>query len=296
MKKMLLLTTMIFILFSCSKEIDLKLPTPESKYVVEASIENGKYPIVVLTRNMPYFAPVDTAFLMDSLFVTDAEVIVSDGVINDTLQLFFDLSRIQHKWWPFVYYKGSKIVGQLGRHYYLTVKIKSTIITAETTIPSNVYYFDTIWWKPDARAKNDSLGYIWIKATDNPNEKNYYRIYTKRLSRDFDFVPIFGSVYEDIYISGKNFDFYLTRGLKNIEEDSAYSDKEFGYFRLGDTVVIKLSNIDKATFEFWRTLEGETYSAGNPFTNPTPIKHNVHGALGVFGGYASSYDTLIIKP
>lgn len=295
MKKLVIISS-IFIFFSCSKEIELHLPIPDAKYVVEGYIENDAYPVVVLTRNMPYFAPVDTSFLMDSLFVTNAFVTVSNGVVTDTLELKFDIARILSNTWPFVYYQGKKFKGQLGGQYQLYVKIGDQVITGQTTIPSTLYYFDTLWWKPDPLASNDSLGYIWIKATDNPSEKNYYRIFTKRMSKDFDFVPIFGSVYEDTYISGKNIDFFLTRGVKSIEDDSAFADPEFGRFRLGDTVVVKLSSIDKAHFEFWRTLEEEIFSAGSPFTNPTPIKHNVKGALGFFGGYASSFDTLVIKP
>ncbi|MCX7696519.1 MAG: DUF4249 domain-containing protein [Bacteroidales bacterium] len=295
MRKVLYLI-LIITMISCSKEIDLDLPSPTLKYVVEGYIQNDAYPVVVLTRNMPYFAPVDTSFLMDSLFVTNAFVTVSNGFEIDTLELKIDLPRILNKTWPFVYYQGKKIKGQLGGQYQLYVKIGDHTITGETTIPSSIYYFDTLWWKPDPTINNDSLGYIWIKATDNPLEKNYYRIFTKRLGRDFDFVPIFGSIYEDTYISGKNIDFYLTRGVKSIEDDSAFADPEFGRFKLGDTVVVKLSSIDKAHYEFWRTLEEEIFSAGSPMTNPTPIRHNVKGALGVFGGYASSYDTMVVKP
>jgi hypothetical protein len=67
------------------------------------------------------------------------------------------------------------------------------------------------------------------------------------------------------------------------------------YFRRGDTAILKLCNIDKATYDFWRTYEFNFQSIGNPFSSPTKVINNVsNGALGYFGGYAAQYRTLII--
>jgi hypothetical protein len=66
-------------------------------------------------------------------------------------------------------------------------------------------------------------------------------------------------------------------------------------FQRGDTISIRLSNIDKATFDFWRTMEYSYVSIGNPFSTPVTVQSNIRGgALGYFGGYASQYRTLII--
>jgi hypothetical protein len=77
--------------------------------------------------------------------------------------------------------------------------------------------------------------------------------------------------------------------------DRNVSDKETILFNRGDTVTFKLSNIDKATFDFWRTMEFSYNSVGNPFSTPTKVLSNVsNDALGYFGGYATQYRTLII--
>jgi hypothetical protein len=56
-----------------------------------------------------------------------------------------------------------------------------------------------------------------------------------------------------------------------------------------------LSNIDKTTFDFWRTMEYSYQSVGNPFSTPTKVMGNISGnALGYFGGYATQYRTLIV--
>ena len=57
----------------------------------------------------------------------------------------------------------------------------------------------------------------------------------------------------------------------------------------------KLANIDKATFDFWRTMEYNYQSIGNPFSSPTVVLSNVsNNALGYFGGYAAQYKSVKI--
>ncbi len=276
-------------LASCQKEIEIELPTPENSFVVEGYIENGKFPIVVLTRNSSYFDPVDSTTLQ-KLFVTEANVYISDGIQTEKLTLSF--SNLFTQTWPLLYFVGDTIVGEVGRTYSLKIDIEGHTITGQTTIPA-IHTLDSVWWKPEPVA--DSLGYIWATISDNYSEKNYYRIFTMRKGRDKRFVPLYGSVYDDIYFNGKTLDFSLLRGNDALQDDSAYSDPEFGYYTKNDTVIIRFTSIDQQHYEFWRTAEQEMTAGGNPFSNPIPIRHNVNGAVGVFGGYAAWYDTLIIK-
>ena len=60
-----------------------------------------------------------------------------------------------------------------------------------------------------------------------------------------------------------------------------------GYFWKGDTVVLKWSNIDYQTYDFFYTLEND--GSGNPFANQVKVKSNVTGGIGVFAGYATRY-------
>jgi hypothetical protein len=71
--------------------------------------------------------------------------------------------------------------------------------------------------------------------------------------------------------------------------------EDYSFFRLGDTVTVKFTNIDKTTYDFWRTMEYSYSSIGNPFSSPTKVLGNIHGgALGYFGGYAVQYKSLVI--
>ncbi|MBN2728041.1 MAG: DUF4249 domain-containing protein [Bacteroidales bacterium] len=292
MKNLFVIIFILSLFFvSCEKEIDIDLPQPENKLVVEGWIENGEYPVVIISRNSSYFDPIDSTALAN-LFITDAQVIVSDGIINDTLQLVVDINNINTGTWPFIYYKGSKILGVENGAYSLDILAEGQTITGFTTIPQ-AHGFDSLWWKSEP--VSDTLGYIWATFTDPGNEKNYYRIFTRRLGRDYVDIPLYGSVYDDVYFSGESITFSMFRGISSIEDDSAYAEDDFGYWRKGDTVVVRVSSMDVAHYDFWMSAEQEMFSGGNPFANPVTIRHNVVGAVGVFGGYGSVYDTLIIQ-
>ena len=79
MKKLLY----ILLLFNlrCTKSIDFQLPEVEQIIVVEATVESGLPPRVVLTNSQGYFDPIDSNIL-DEVFVHDAQITLNDGSDN----------------------------------------------------------------------------------------------------------------------------------------------------------------------------------------------------------------------
>jgi hypothetical protein len=128
-----------------------------------------------------------------------------------------------------------------------------------------------------------------VRATDRPGLGDYVRYFTRRNREPF--YPGLNSVYDDQIIDGSTYEVQVERGVyRTIPHPEGYS-----FFFKGDTVSLKLCNIDKATFDFWRTMEFTYDNAGNPFATPTKVISNVSGnALGYFGGYAAQYKTIII--
>src|SRR6478672_10366168 len=70
-----------FLLASCEKNIDFNLKEAPEVLVVDASIENGKPPVVVLTKSFGFFSQVSAALLANA-FVHDASVSITKG--NET--------------------------------------------------------------------------------------------------------------------------------------------------------------------------------------------------------------------
>ena len=127
------------------------------------------------------------------------------------------------------------------------------------------------------------------KVTDPAGFGNYIRYYTR--VNDSLFYPPPASVFDDQIIDGTTYEIEVEHGVDRNEE---IDFEEYSFFHRGDTVTVKFANIDKKTFDFWRTMEFAYGSIGNPFSSPTKVLGNVNGALGYFGGYAVQYKTLIV--
>lgn len=286
---MILLFLSVFTV-SCTKDIIFEIPDQDPKIVIEGWIEQGKAPVVIVTRSAPYFDPIDSATLANSI-VADAIVTVSDGVNKDTLTL-----TINPLMYPFIMYTdtASMITGQEGRTYYLTVQAGGTEYTAQTTIPP-VLVLDSVWFEP--AVDETEYGSVYGKGTDPGATNDYYRVFTMRKNKDFAFIPILGSVWDDKVFNGQSFVFEMPRGFgSNVIPMSEEDMENFSLYRVGDTVITKLCHLDEISYFFWRAAESEVFSGGNPFSSTTSIPSNINGGgLGIWWGYGASYDTVICK-
>lgn len=278
-------------LLSCEKAVDFELDKVDPKLVVEASIENGEAPLVILTKSANFFSQISPQLLLES-FVRGAEVEVSDGVKVHRLKEY----EINLGGGFSVYYYSTDssnlqtaITGELNRSYSLRINTNGEEYTATTTIPPITRRVDSLWWKPMPNDTSGKKVVVMIRATDPPGYGDYVRYWTKKNSEPF--YPGFNSVFDDLIIDGTTYELEVEPGLNRNE---AWNEDKRA-FRRGDTVTLKLSNIDKATYDFWRTMEYSYASIGNPFSTPVKVTSNIsNNALGYFGGYATQYHQIII--
>jgi hypothetical protein len=294
MKKLLLLL-IAFAFVSCEKDIDIKLDDTTESLVVDGSIENGHPPLLILSKSLNYFSQIDPDILQNS-FVRNAEVYISDGVKKHRLK---EDSIVNSTGNAIYFYTNdpanpaTAIIGSLNASYTLEINAEGKQYTASTTIPVITRRIDSLWWDSVqiTKPEDSNLAKMIIKATDKPGLGNYIRYFTK--TNEEPFFPGFNSVFDDQVIDGTTYTFPVDKGLNkndDFEEDDVF-------FNRGDTVVLKLCEIDKVTYDFWRTFEFSFQSVGNPFASPVKVLGNVSGgALGYFGGYAAQYRTLIIPP
>jgi hypothetical protein len=278
-------------LAACEKSIDFKLAETPAKLVVEASIENGEGPVVVLTNSFDFFSTINPQLLANA-FVHDAEVFVSDGSKTHKLKEYRIPLGPEA---AFFYYATDSssletaVTGQQGSSYTLRIVNGGKEYTAATTIPNITKGVDSVWWKQAPPTIDSSKVVVMIKATDPPGYGDYIRYFTKK--NDERFFPGLNSVFDDLFIDGTSYEIPVEPGFdRNVDRE-----EEDLFFTKGDVVTIKLSNIDRATYDFWRTMEFSYASIGNPFSSPTKVLGNIsNGALGYFGGYASQYFTIAI--
>ena len=186
--------------------------------------------------------------------------------------------------------------GVLGRTYSLHIKTKSDeIVTAITTLQKRVP-LDSVWFKiQESLPGNDTLGYVWATLHDPDTLNNCYRWMAMRVGKDSTFIPPFGSVFEDRFVNSTTFDFAYNRGsIFNSTADDDEND-EAGFFKKGDSIIVKWCAIDRSTYEFWRDAETQLSNNGSPFATPSVIRSNVVGGLGLFASYSPSYYYLKAK-
>ena len=275
---------------SCEKTVTFDLDDVPPKLVVEATIENGQFPIVYLSRSLAYFSTIDQQELENN-FVRQADVYVSGGTMTSKLKEYSTVIGSS----TFYYYTidssdlSTAVFGQLDSNYSLRIVVDGNEYNAVTHIPLITKNIISLYSEAAPAGNDSDQVSLKLVAADPPGFGDYVRYYTKRNSEPF--YPGLTSVYDDQVIDGSVYDIQVERGVDRNED----RPDGFVFFNKGDTVTLKLSNIDKATYDFWRTMEFTYASVGNPFSSPTKVLSNIsNGALGYFGGYASQYRTLII--
>jgi hypothetical protein len=282
----------LFCFSACEKGITFNLDKTNIQLVVDGSIENGKAPVIILSRSLDYFSSISPAIL-ESSFIHGAEIHLSNGIATQQLKEY----SVPLGQGDSIYYYtidssnlSQAFSGVLNTHYSLQILSSGQQYSAETTIPALAKKIDSLWWKPAPDNPDTSKVILMSKVTDPAGLGNYIRYFTK--VDDSLFYPGLNSVFDDQIVDGSTYSIPVEKG---VDRNRKIDFENYSFFNRGDTVTVKLCNIDKATYDFWRTMEFSYQSIGNPFSSPTKVLGNISsGALGYFGGYAAQYKTLII--
>ncbi len=269
--------------------------------VVEGYIEGGEVPIppiVALTRSFPFNRAVRSEELSD-LFVHDAQVEVSDGTESVMLEeVCWDQLTIEQKRFVTENFDlgidadnfrinvclytdlDFSFLGEVGKTYSLSILADDKALNASTTIPTHVP-IDSLYLQPRA-GDNSVLFQELVAIIADPEETNFYRYFTSVNGNRFR-IPL-TSVADDLFFNGQTFEFPLPKAL----DGTPTPQSEFGFYEQGDSVVIRWTNIDEPHFNFWNTVEFNSFNQG-PFASYTRIESNIEGGLGIWGGYSNSY-------
>jgi len=289
--KYLFLITASLIFISCEKGVTFDLEESAPKLVVEATIETNQLPFVVLSKSQNFFAQINPDILAAS-FVRNADVYMSNGIVTNKLK---EYSSPLPNGSNFYFYSldqsspSTIFYGRENTQYSLRIVVDGKEYTATTKIPVINRRIDSVFWKQAPGSNDPNKAVVMVKATDQLGLGDYIRYFTKRNNEGF--YPAFNSVFDDQIIDGTSYEVEVERGVDRTRD----LPDDYTLFEKGDTVTLKLCQIDKATFDFWRTMEFSYANIGNPFGSPTKVLSNIsNGALGYFGGYAPQFRTLII--
>lgn len=284
------------LLWACQKEIEVKLPNDNQKMVVEGYIENGEYPMVILTRTISYFNNFSVDTFLQKVLIQDAKVRVYSNKGEEEL-LTFQMDMRSPLGFAYV---GKTLIGEIGTNYRLEIEWENNTYHAQTSI-LEPFSLDSILLNT-AGIEFDSSATLRVFFTDDKNKKDYYQFFVKVSSprlRDRYWVTTIPVVFDDVPFNGRAFHLdifranpsqFLVAGMSHDEQAEYYSMN----FKPGDTVILKYAKMDYPSYQYWSSASSDISFGQNPFISPTPIKSNIEGknVLGVWCGYAMKIDTL----
>ena len=313
MKKALLFFLLLACTTSCTKEVQIDIPGYEEQLVVDGRIETSGFPIVLLSKSQNVYAPTDIEAYISS-FILDAQVSVSNGSQTVSLSLFplsslplesqktvaemLKLNLNELQFLPIQVYSTTdqSIKGEVGKTYNLQIAYNGKNYAGLTSLLTPVA-LNNLYWKADE--SNAEYGYSWANLTDPAGDYNGYKWEAKRINITssgayLDDLYKRAGYFEDRFFDGLTFEFSVENPLKR--KDTTHLEAYKRYYRIGDTVVIKLSRLDKATYDFFDKKSTQLGNGGNPFASPINVPSNIPGALGIWAGISPWYDTLACQP
>lgn len=287
--------TALLVLAACEKDITVNIPQVDKKPVVEGYIFQNEYATVGLTWSFPYFKPLTNVdpndpSSLEEFLVLNADITLSDGFTSEKLTMTYDPTLF-----PPLVYRGDSILGTPGRTYTLNIKFPGYELGAVTTLPYPIA-LDSIGFKIDEG--QDSLGFAYMYFQEPGTVGNIYRLFSKRPSYPM-YKPTYAvgnSVLDDQAYNGQYIEFLFgrpqaTSNIFNNPEDTTANeengDNDGGYWKLGDTIMVRFCTIDRTSYDFIKTLEASAGTSGNPFSNPTTVKSNITSIVGgaALGGW-----------
>lgn len=292
MKQLFVTALTILLLASCEKNISFNLNNADPVLVVDAQIESGRVPSVILTHSLDYFSTLSPQALAAS-FVHGATVVMGNGQKSNRFKEY----AVPLGGGITAYYYGldtsnaaNLFTGEFNTYYQLDISSDGISYSATTSIPKLTKFPDSLWFKKAPFNPDTSARILMTHTTDPPGLGNYIRYFTRKNGENF--LPGLNSVYDDGIIDGTSYVFQVEPGVDR--NNPVSNDKN--YFRVGDTVSLKVCNIDKATYTFWNTWEFAQQANGNPFSQPNKVIGNISNrALGAFYGYAAWFKTIIAR-
>jgi hypothetical protein len=310
------------LLASCEQTVEIELPEVADLYMIEGSIFEGEPPLVFVGKAQGYFDAVNASSIAES-FLPGAEVILTiedqvypltelctgdlpeelleevAGLLGFSVELLSMLDLC-------IYTSlDPNAIGQVGKSHALDVTVNEQTMTAVTTIIPPVA-LDSVWWQTPGT--QDSLGVIYAAMNDPSDAGDAYRWFAQRTNvrpswdplagqvKDANYVAPLGSAFDDAFFNGLAFEFSVFRGVapgSTAWDDDFSQSPEAGYFKLGDTVAVRLCSIDRGVFQGIRSYENLILSQGSPFALPANMTSNVIGGIGLWAGYGIAQDTVI---
>jgi len=266
MKTILIFFSLIILLTSCENVIEIELDYMKPKLVIEGVLNDFDNQCnIKLSKTTDYFNQKTNPT------VSDAVITLTDNA--GTVVKFNEIEPGN--------YLGESIQAKSHINYTLSILSEGDKYVAKATIPQRVNIDSlTCFYNPESIFYE--VGYVVSCYFSDPEEaRNFYRLKTYNIN-DGTKAKNSKELYNDDFYNGNN---VILSWSNNV-------------YQQNDTVVVELYSLDEQTYDYYKTLF--PISGGTEMMSlTTPANPNTNlsnGALGYFGAYTISRDTIIILP
>ena len=268
------------ILYSCGgleKEIELELPTYESKLIVECYLQPGWSFSALLTKSEAYFDPFNFETTADFLEILEQEAEVKIRFNDEEIVLKNELTLDPFTGKVFNYVSSDIVPFDFESDFELEIVTQDgKQVTGMTKIMPKIP-IDSVVTEFDERI--DTLARTLVYFQDDLNTENFYRrmIHLGALENE----P----------------EFYFQTDDDFVDDGTIVFGSGFDYVE-GDTIINSIYHITQDYFSFLESIDGAVDANGNPFAQPGAILSNLEGdedALGIFTGFSVSRKRTIIE-
>lgn len=266
----ILFASIISIMCSCEKVIELDLNNADPQIIVEAALSDNptqraevRLSKTINVTESNNFPPLSNAVI----FIKNRTTGQTDTLRERSLG----------------YYRADNLFGVIGHTYDLTVQINGKILTSSATIPRKVN-LDTL-----TVAKQGGFGgrqniQITPRYTDLSGIGDRYRFV----------MTVNNEIKNNVFL----FDDEISDGATNARPLflRGDGDNENKNIKVGDAVAIEMRCIDKGSYKYFSTIEGGGGGPNSDSATPTnPITNISGGALGYFSVYNTQVKTIVIQ-
>lgn len=261
-----IMIAMLSLVFSsCEKVISIDLNNSEPVIVIEAEITTVKEPYLVTVSESKNFDEDNTFKGRPDAIITIKDL--TSGVSEILLNRGGGA------------YQTSVLQGVMGHTYQLTVNLDGKTYAASSTIPPKAVKLEAVYAEYFSLDSKDI--FMVPQFTDPVGKGNYYRI------RQY----VNGEVIKGSFVRSDD----ATDGLRYNGQLFYSTNSKAGnpLIKPGDAMTAELQCVDKAVYDYFRTLrttiDQDAATPSNPLTNFSG------GALGVFNACSSNFLTAEAK-
>lgn len=276
-----LIITLLALISSCTKPIDLELPNYSSKLVVNGEFDSDKNMEVQVSRSLPILQSADST----GYLVQDATVKIYENGLDIGNATYFSGKYILAKKPK----NGATYRIEVNSGNYPTAKANLSI---PASVPISATYIDSV----GLDASGFPLGELSITFTDQPGVTNYYRFLINYYNSGIlTWFPLTINSNDILFLNNEK-----QKDGSYLFSDATFSGKSKTLkFLVQSSIVdgtpkfeISIKTFDEDFYEYLQQTNNYSQTGSGFSNDPIILRSNVTNGLGMVGGVSNSKDTI----